>query len=668
MGRYLDMLGNRKPNLTTGRIPNENYAREILQLFSIGLNRMHPDGSLVLNSKGELVPTYGQDEIIGFAHAFTGWYYHANVTTFFPASMNAGANWVDPMTEVPVEHFTGQKRILNNVVLPGLPVLPSMGNQVLNPYASHSTAQIQTPEYQALPAQELEATHEAIFRHPNTGPFICRQLIQRLVTSTPSRGYIYRVVSKFNDNGSGIRGDMKAVIKAILLDYEARSAIAAAGQGYGKQREPISRIAAIARAFPAPASLSGTYVQNGTTVTVTTSAAHNFSSGNIAYLDFNPGGDGGQPLDANYSLQSVTATGFTVRSKSLESAVNFTHSFGTKKFTGAADAFHYNVGETIYFEYLTGAPAVPPNDSDVIDYRTADESTIIFANPTTKRGAYTQAAGSTTLTVTINAHGYAAGNTIHLEFITGNPLPTTQTYTIATVPTANTFTVTTATGPATAITNQVVFATPPADLLATTTTGTANLARSPEAGVRSGTMAVTYSNFEINSTDTDLNQTPLRSPTVFNFFLPDYQFPGTLANSGLITPEFELTAETSVIRQVNFIYSGLNSTTLGQTGLESFRAGQRNIMVDLRPWMNSTGGPGGLTWVHNNNLNALLDELNTRIMGGQLPTAARTIIRNYIVGDSSLNLSTPPTPTQIRNRMRVVVHFIVTSPDFTIQK
>ncbi|HET6406628.1 MAG TPA: DUF1800 family protein, partial [Chthoniobacteraceae bacterium] len=651
MGRYLDMLGNRKPDLTSGRIPNENYAREILQLFAIGLNRMHPDGSLILNSKGELVPTYGQEEIIGFAHAFTGWYYHVNVTppAFFPTSMNAGANWIDPMTEVPGEHFTGPKRILNNVVLPGLPVLPSMANQVLNPYGGHSAAQIQTPEYQALPALELEATHDAIFQNPNTGPFICRQLIQRLVTSTPSRGYIYRVASKFNDNGSGVRGDMKAVIKAILLDYEARSAIAAAGQGFGKQREPVARVAAIARAFPSPANVAGTYTQSGTTISITTSSNHLFAAGNSVYLEFNAAtsGDPGQPADATYTLinpPAPTATTFSVRSKSFEGPLSYTLSNGTTKFTGAIDTFSFSVNESIYLEYLTGTPSVPVSGADTAEFRSNDRSTLVFANPTTKRGTYSQSATSPTgtVTVTINAHGLTVGSTVHLEFFNGTPLPAAQVYTVVTVPTANTFTITTPV--LNTARSGTAFATPPADLVATTT-GTANLARVADTGTRSGTMALTYNDWNMSTTDTDLNQTPMRSPTVFNFFLPDYQFPGVLANAGLITPEFELTAETSVIRQANFIYSGLFSTALGQTGLESFKGGGRDILVDLRRWMNPTGGPGGLPWVHNNNLNAFIDELNTRLMGGQLPPAAKTLIRNYVVTQA---YSATPTTTQLR--------------------
>ena len=204
MGRYLDMLRNDKPDKNTGRIPNENYAREIQQLFSIGLNRLHPDGSLILNSKGQLIPTYDQNAIIGFAHVFSGWDY--GYSGNYRTSFGATANWIDPMREVPVRHFTGQKRLLNNVVLPGL---TTVGGQPLDPYATHTAAQYGDPAYQALPGQDLDSAHDALFNHPNCGPFICRQLIQRLVTSTPSRGYLYRVVLAFNNNDSGVRGECR---------------------------------------------------------------------------------------------------------------------------------------------------------------------------------------------------------------------------------------------------------------------------------------------------------------------------------------------------------------------------------------------------------------------------------------------------------------------------
>jgi uncharacterized protein (DUF1800 family) len=279
MGRYLDMLRNDKPNPSTGRIPNENYAREILQLFSIGLYRQWPDGSLMLNSKGEPIPTYGQDEVVGFAHVFTGWGYHyaGGVNATSDNIFTASTNWLDPMREIPRRHFIGPKRTLNNVILPGL---PAIAGAAVDPNASHSAAQYGNAAYIGLPAKELEASLQQISNHPNTAPFICRQLIQRLVTSTPSRGYIYRVVQKFNNNGSNVTGDMRAVVKAILLDHEARSSTLLTQQGFGKQREPISRIAAIARAFPAPAAISGNYSQTGNLITVAVSPPITVANGN----------------------------------------------------------------------------------------------------------------------------------------------------------------------------------------------------------------------------------------------------------------------------------------------------------------------------------------------------------------------------------------------------
>ena len=181
MGRYLDMLRNDKPNKSTGLIPNENYAREIMQLFTVGLNRLHPDGSLLLNSKGLPVPTYDQDAIVGIAHVFTGWDYGydgALRTTF-----GANVNYIRAMREVPARHFTGEKRTLNNRVLPGI---TTAGGQPLDPYSTTTpgATQLADPVFQALPVVENDIVHDQLFNHPNCGPFICRQLIQ---SSSPAR-------------------------------------------------------------------------------------------------------------------------------------------------------------------------------------------------------------------------------------------------------------------------------------------------------------------------------------------------------------------------------------------------------------------------------------------------------------------------------------------------
>jgi uncharacterized protein (TIGR03437 family) len=226
MGRFLDHLQNDKEDPTTGRLPNENYAREVLQLFSIGLYQLHPDGSLQLGTNGLPIETYDQNVVKGFAHVFTGWSYGSFAKTEtnwrWPPIWNNGSQfWRVPMEVWPNHHSTVAKTLLNGVTLPA----------------------------GQAPQKDLQDAHDNIFHHPNVGPFIARQLIQRLVTSNPSPGYVYRVTQKFNDNGSGVRGDMKAVIKAILLDNEARSNEMLTNQGYGKLREPVVRLAQLFRAF-----------------------------------------------------------------------------------------------------------------------------------------------------------------------------------------------------------------------------------------------------------------------------------------------------------------------------------------------------------------------------------------------------------------------------------
>ena len=231
MGLYLNMLGNDKEDRVTGRIPNENYAREVNQLFSVGLFKLHPDGSLILDEAGQPIPTYDQNVIIGFAHIFTGWSWGGIPTTdgnwYYGPSPNDNNHlgWRTPMQAWENHHSQAPKKLLNGVTLP--PGQPA--------------------------ERDLNMAIDNIFNHPNVGPFICRQLIQRLVTSNPSPGYVYRVAAVFNDNGAGVRGDMKAVIRAVLLDYEARSPELINQQGYGKQREPVLRFSALLRTFNAKA-------------------------------------------------------------------------------------------------------------------------------------------------------------------------------------------------------------------------------------------------------------------------------------------------------------------------------------------------------------------------------------------------------------------------------
>ena len=225
MGIYLDMLRSDKEDAATGRMPNENYPREVLQLFSIGLDELNQDGTPKLDGAGKAIPTYDQDVVLGFAKAFSGWSYGAaplDDNGFYYGIYPYPANfWSAPMKAFPGHHSTAIKLLLRGTTLP-----------------AGQTA-----------AQDLKDALDNIFNHPNVGPFIGKQLIQRLVTSNPTPAYVSRVAAVFNNNGAGVRGDMKAVIKAILMDNEARSATVAAGTQFGKQREPVVRWGNLVRAF-----------------------------------------------------------------------------------------------------------------------------------------------------------------------------------------------------------------------------------------------------------------------------------------------------------------------------------------------------------------------------------------------------------------------------------
>ena len=226
MGTYLNMLGKDKENLSTGKNPNENYAREILQLFSIGLLKLNPDGTLLLDATTGLpIATYDQDVVIGFAHVFTGWSFGGDDTTNSSRFFHPTVNYRIPMANWPSHHSTGSKLLLNGFTQP-----------------ANQTAQA-----------DLAAALDAIFNHANTGPFLAKGLIQRLVTSNPSPPYVYRVAQVFANNGQGVRGDLKAVVKAILTDYEARAELVTSYEGYGHLREPILRLGTMLRTFHAQA-------------------------------------------------------------------------------------------------------------------------------------------------------------------------------------------------------------------------------------------------------------------------------------------------------------------------------------------------------------------------------------------------------------------------------
>ena len=235
MGVYLSMLGNQKPDALRNIRPDENYARELMQLFTIGLVELNLDGTVRTNAQGNPIPTYDQQVIEGFAHVYTGWTYAGAPS--FALAFPTIANQVVPMQAYADQHDTGPKRVLS---YPG-------------------AVRTQIPAGQS-PQQDLDDALDNVFRHPNVAPFISKQLIQRLVTSNPSPQYVERVARLFENDGAGRRGELDAVVKAILLDPEARSATASANAG--KLGEPVLRLTRIWRAYGAASSSGRLNVQN----------------------------------------------------------------------------------------------------------------------------------------------------------------------------------------------------------------------------------------------------------------------------------------------------------------------------------------------------------------------------------------------------------------------
>lgn len=230
MGVYLSMLGNEKPNPALNIRPDENYARELMQLFSIGLVELNTDGTPRLDTAGQPIPTYDQAIIEGLAHVFTGWTYAGAPN--FQSARPTNANQILPMQLYPAFHDDGPKTLLNGTTLPA-----GQGGQ-----------------------QDLTDALDNIFNHANVGPFIAIRLIQRLVTSNPSPGYVGRVAAVFNNNGLGVRGDLAAVVKAILLDEEAHPSMAM--EIDGKLKEPLLRVTQLWKAYNAT-SINGGYRVGG---------------------------------------------------------------------------------------------------------------------------------------------------------------------------------------------------------------------------------------------------------------------------------------------------------------------------------------------------------------------------------------------------------------------
>jgi len=216
MGNFLTFRGSAKEDPVSGALPDENYARELMQLFTIGLVLLNPDGTPQLTG-GATTPTYALADITGLARVFTGWDFDLQ-----GQNQGTGTSTPDfvrrPMIQVPSRYETGAKTFLGTTIPAGTEAVTGLGMAL-----------------------------DAIFAHPNVAPFFSRQLIQRLVTSNPSPAYVARVAAVFADDGTGTRGNLKAVIRALLLDDEARAP--ADPSTFGKLREPILRFTGWARAF-----------------------------------------------------------------------------------------------------------------------------------------------------------------------------------------------------------------------------------------------------------------------------------------------------------------------------------------------------------------------------------------------------------------------------------
>lgn len=259
MGIYLSMLGNQKAVTGTNLRPDENYAREVMQLMSIGLQELNLDGSVRLDSSSQPIPTYNQNIIEGFARVFTGWKWACPSTNINCTFNNTraesapvpGYNQVLPMKHYATQHETGTKLLLSGVTLP-----------------ANQSGEV-----------DLQMALDNIAAHANVAPFMSKHLIQKLVTSNPSAAYVRRVATIFNNDGTGRRGNLGAVVRAILLDAEARPAVTTATPPVapGKVKEPLLRLTQFWRAYSAH-SASGK-----------TGAARNFSGGVNGVFGEGPG-------------------------------------------------------------------------------------------------------------------------------------------------------------------------------------------------------------------------------------------------------------------------------------------------------------------------------------------------------------------------------------------
>jgi uncharacterized protein (DUF1800 family) len=747
MGNYLNMQGNTPGNIQTGLHPNENYAREIMQLFTIGLYRLWPDGSLVLDNNGDPIPTYNQSVITGMAAVMTGWTWGQAIqsngrlpTGFYPAT-----NWLDPMVLVPSQHSLISKLLLDNAVLPAATVTSSSSSATVSPgytvqYTDPTLGQgnvdttTVTNAYDANGLADLTTALGMLSNHANVGPFICRQLIQRLVESNPSPAYVYRVVRAFNGQynvdglTTGVVGDMKDTIRAILLDPEARNTSAAQSSiMIGKQREPLLRITGPARAF-LPSGLSATYREiNGQAMLITTTTPHRLTNNDVVQLD----NVVDQTGSGNTSLYPPASTGYTV--------ANVTPGYSVSGTTATISAPGYKTGDSVSIQFISSTSGtlaanstynVPANYTVTSATGTSFTITIgsgfsgatgtaytpnNFTINNSQTGSASYNISGTTVTVSVSNTGLAAGNSIYLYFASGGLLGAGYdgVYSITSA-TTNNFTVTLASNPGTTTGGTAYWPQFTGGYTVTTSAGVSTITfqsngtndiqqgdsiwinflvpLSPHGATsqqytvqdtsatksslqpneftvqvsstlttgnessngyaaypltvaswnRHGTATLDFSTFGLGYTSQFI-QTPLDSPTVFNFFYPNYQYPGAMAAAGMTVPEFELTNASSTMTLTNSINQAFPNSSGNQTGFTSFN-GNGSIMMDLSSYMTA-----GQTATQSS-LQTLTGTLSALLAGGYVSSTTQSSIASYVsssVTGTAISSGTTGNPATI---------------------
>ena len=335
MGAYLNTRGNRKEDPARGRLPDENYAREVMQLFSIGVNQLNLDGSAKLDAAGAPLDSYTQSDVSNLARVFTG--YDANKSFPRGVSPNPPNPTIDnveaaraPMVLDARQHSTLEKKFLGTTI------------------PANTSG-----------AESLRLALDTLFNHPNVGPFLGRQMIQRLVTSNPSAAYVSRVASAFNANRSGIRGDLGHMFRTILLDDEARNPSGLTSPSFGKLREPVLRIAQWARTFKLKPIAGFWKIPTGLTPwDVTTSLSQSPLQAPSVFNFFRPGY---VPPSTALAASKATAPEFQIVNEStVNTYITHLQNIVNRGYYNNAPSVPYNVDNSVAPTYV---PTVVPDYS-----------------------------------------------------------------------------------------------------------------------------------------------------------------------------------------------------------------------------------------------------------------------------------------------------------------